>query len=34
MIFAINHPTCKNKTEAKKFLILTNLYRSLEGCIT
>jgi hypothetical protein len=19
MIFAINHPTCKNKTEAKKF---------------
>jgi hypothetical protein len=21
MIFAINHPTCKNKTEAKKFLI-------------
>jgi hypothetical protein len=29
MIFAINHPTCKNKTEAKKFLILTNLYRSI-----
>jgi len=28
MIFAINHPTCKNKTEAKKFLILTNLYRA------
>jgi len=29
MIFAIDHPTCKNKTEAKKFLILTNLY----GCL-
>jgi hypothetical protein len=27
MIFAINHPTCNNKTEAKKFLRLTNLYR-------
>ncbi len=22
MIFAINHPTCKNKTEAKKFSFL------------
>ena len=31
MIFAINHPTCKNKTEAKKFLILTNLYRCLQA---
>ena len=30
MIFAINHPTSKNKTEAKKFLILTNLYRWLQ----
>jgi hypothetical protein len=27
MIFAINHPTCNNKTEVKKFLILTNLYK-------
>jgi hypothetical protein len=32
MIFAINHPTCKNKTEAKKFLILTNLYSAFTGC--
>jgi hypothetical protein len=31
MIFAINHPTCKNKTGAKKFLILTNLYRCLQA---
>ena len=31
MIFAINHPTCKNKTEAKKFLTLTNLYRCLQA---
>ena len=31
MIFAINHPTCKNKTEAKKFWLLTNLYRC-HGC--
>ena len=31
MIFAINHPTCKNKTEAEKFLILTNLYRCLQA---
>jgi hypothetical protein len=31
MIFAINHPTCKNKTEAKKFLISTNLYRCLRA---
>jgi hypothetical protein len=31
MIFAINHPTCKNKSEAKKFLILTNLYRCLQA---
>jgi hypothetical protein len=31
MIFAIDHPTCKNKTEAKKFLILTNLYRCLQA---
>jgi len=31
MIFAINHPTCKNKTEAKKFLILTNLYRCVQA---
>ncbi len=31
MIFAINHPTCRNKTEAKKFLILTNLYRCLQA---
>jgi hypothetical protein len=31
MIFAINHPTYKNKTEAKKFLILTNLYRGLRA---
>jgi len=30
MIFAINHPTCKNKTEAKKFSFLTNLYRCLQ----
>ena len=29
MIFAINHPTCNNKTEVKKFLILTNLYKCL-----
>jgi hypothetical protein len=29
MIFAINHPTCKNKAEAKKFSCLTNLYRRL-----
>ena len=34
MIFAINHPTCKNKTEAKKFLILTNLYRCLQAVST
>jgi hypothetical protein len=27
MIFAINHPTYKNNTQAKKFLVLTNLYR-------
>jgi hypothetical protein len=31
MIFAINHPTCKNKTGAKKFRILTNLYRCLQA---
>ena len=31
MIFAINHPTCKNKTEAKKFSCLTNLYRWLRA---
>jgi hypothetical protein len=31
MIFAINHPTCKNKTGAKKFLSLTNLYRCLRA---
>jgi hypothetical protein len=31
MIFAINHPTCKNKTEAKKFSFLTNLYRWEQG---
>jgi hypothetical protein len=24
MIFAINHPTCKNNTEAKKFSFLQN----------
>jgi hypothetical protein len=29
MIFAINHPTCKNKIEPKKFSFLTNLYRCL-----
>ena len=29
IIFAINHPTCKNKAEAKKFSFLTNLYRYL-----
>ena len=31
MIFAINHPTCNNKTEVKKFLILTNLYKCLRA---
>jgi hypothetical protein len=31
MIFAINHPTCKNKTGANKFRIVTNLYRSRVG---
>jgi len=25
--FAIKHPTCKNRTGAKKFLFVTNLYR-------
>jgi hypothetical protein len=31
MIFAINHPTGKNKTVAKKFSCLTNLYRWLQA---
>ena len=31
MIFAINHPTYKNKTGAKKFFILTNLYRWIQA---
>jgi uncharacterized repeat protein (TIGR03803 family) len=31
MIFAINQPTCNNKTEVKKFLILTNLYKCLRA---
>ena len=31
IIFAINHPTCNNKTEVKKFFILTNLYKCFQA---